>query len=556
MSVNSVFLFLSIADIGYFQNSHRRLSFEIFSITGDIAGFLPELLAGHYVYTAIAVLVIAGFCCISWKIAGKREKTFQYQNPLAARLLSPVIIILLAIIMIRGGFQLKPLRPADAFLNDNSVTGYLVLNTPYSIIQSGFQDDIEKFSFMPKEEAVKISRSLFADTGESFVNDDYVFMRKKNFPVQNKKYNVVVLIMESWSSLYCGSITGQKTFTPFFDSIAAGGMLYTNFFASGFRSIEALPSILVSVPSVFNSPIINSSSEINNYRGLGTILTESGYSTSFHHGAETGSMGFSGFSKISGFEKYFGMEDFGNSDGRYYDGVWGIYDEPFFLKSVKDFNGFKEPFCSIIFSLSSHDPFKIPEDAAGILSPFKDESESEISVRYSDHSLEKFFEAASREKWFANTIFLITADHTFYVSRYDLYSQFHIPMLIYSPGNIPEGRNNRIFSHADILPTVINLLGLNTVHSSMGRSLLSNSGERYAFEKFGSDYCIVTDSLILFNDFSKPYRLYNYIKDPETKINIESSFPETAVILNHKLKAFLQTSSDALKSDRIYSAGK
>jgi len=157
---------------------------------------------------------------------------------------------------------------------------------------------------------------------------------------------------------------------------------------------------------------------------MGSVLKDYGYTTAFHHGAETGSMGFNGFSRIAGFDKYFGMEDFGSSDGKDYDGVWGIYDEPFFLKSVSDLNRLGEPFCSVIFSLSSHDPFKIPEDRIDILKPYKDESESEQSVRYSDYSLRKFFEEASRQNWYNSTIFLITADHTFYISRFDLYSSF------------------------------------------------------------------------------------------------------------------------------------
>jgi phosphoglycerol transferase MdoB-like AlkP superfamily enzyme len=487
------------------------------------------------------------------KVYKRLEFKYKYESPLFIKIINLAVLILLAVIFIRGGFQLKPMRPADAFLDDNSVSGYLVLNTPYNIIQSAAQDDINSFSFMTDDKAEEITRKMFAGSNEEFIDSNYVFLRKHAGNKPEKNYNVVVIIMESWSALYSGSITGKKTYTPFFDSIAAKGMLYTNFFANGFRSVEALPSIFVSIPSVFNSPIISSSSEINKFRGIGSILKEEGYFTTFHHGAVTGSMGFNGFTKISGFDKYYGMEDYPDPDGNDNDGVWGIYDEPFFLKTANDISGFNEPFCSVIFSLSSHDPFKIPAERIDMMKEYSSESENEQSVRYSDHSLRKFFEKAAAEPWFKNTIFLITSDHTYYVSRFDFYSQYHIPMLIYSPGKIDAGRNIQVASHADILPTIIDLLGLETNHSSMGRSLLSNLPGRYAFEKFGSDYCIISDSMVLSDDFSKPYRLYNYLKDPEIKTNIVTSNESTAKDLDIKLKAFLQTSSDALKNDRVYS---
>ncbi len=75
------------------------------------------------------------------------------------------------------------------------------------------------------------------------------------------------------------------------------------------------------------------------------------------------------------------------------------------------------------------------------------------------------------------------------------------------------------------------------------------------FEKFGSDYCIINDSLVLMNDFVKPCRLYNYLKDPEIKNNLADAYKSISSDLNTKLQAFLQSSSYALKNDRIYKDG-
>jgi len=554
--VNSVLIFINVADFGYFAATHRRISYEPFAISGDIFSYLPSLMGTHYILSIISLVLIFLFCFLGWKYIKQTKSRLTDTENLASRLISLVLIILLSVIFIRGGFQLKPIRPADAFISDNSTAGYLVLNSTFCVILSAVQDDINDYEFMPGDKAAEITREMFADRNEKYVNSDYIFLRKNKPDGQPKRLNVVIFIMEGWSALYCGSITGKKTYTPFFDSLASNGLLYTNFFASGQRSIEAVPSILVSVPSVFNSSIISSDAEINRFRGIGSVLKEFGYHSAFHHGARTGSMGFDGFTKIAGFNRYYGMEDFDDSTGLSYDGVWGIYDEPYFIKTCETINGFREPFCSVIFSLSSHDPFKIPEDRVELLSEFKDEPDAEKSIRYSDYSLRKFFEAASKEQWFGNTVFLITADHTFYSSRLDFYTQFHVPMLIYFPANIKPRLINKVSSHADILPTIIDLLNLNIMHSSMGISLLSPKNERYCFEKLGSDYCIINDSLVLMNDFAKPYRLYNYLNDPGTKKNIVNELGDISADLNKKLQAFLQTSSYALKHDRIYIDGK
>ena len=204
--------------------------------------------------------------------------------------------------------------------------------------------------------------------------------------------------MESWSAPLCGSITGKKSFTPFFDSLAANGMLFTNFFASGQRSIEAVPAILASVPAIYDVSIIGSVSESYKFRGLGSILSENGDTLSSTTGRQPAQWDLYAFSKIAGFTNYYGKESISISGDTVKDGAWGIYDEPFFLETEKTMSTFTEPFCSVIFSLSSHDPYTIPQNRQYLFEKYKDESDFDISVRYSDLSLESFFKAAEKQR--------------------------------------------------------------------------------------------------------------------------------------------------------------
>ena len=135
-------------------------------------------------------------------------------------------------------------------------------------------------------------------------------------------------------------------------------MIFTNAFANGRQSIEALPSILASVPS-FKIPFTSSPYANQEIQSLVSVFNEKGYTTSFFHGAPNGSMGFLGLSNILEFDNYFGKNEF--NDNSLYDGFWGIWDEPFLQYVNNTTSKLKEPFFSTFFSLSSHEPFYVPE---------------------------------------------------------------------------------------------------------------------------------------------------------------------------------------------------
>jgi phosphoglycerol transferase MdoB-like AlkP superfamily enzyme len=463
------------------------------------------------------------------------------------------LLVIFSVIFIRGGLQMKPLRQANAFPNNNLELGYLTLNTPYTVIRSIFQDTLKEIDKLDQKEAVAILRNLLKNPEEKFIDDNYPFMRTFSTDSSTQKKNVVIFIMESWSALFCGSITGEKTFTPFFDSLANHSILLTNFFANGQRSIESLASISVSIPSLFDLSIIGSKAELNRIKGLGSILKEQGYTTSFHHGARTGSMGFDGFSKLAGFDFYFGMEDIKNIMPDDEDGMWGICDEPFFIETVNNVSNFKEPFCSVIFSLSSHDPFRIRDKRKSEFYQFKNETELERSVRYSDFSLKKFFEYAQTKSWFKNTIFIITADHTLYNSRTNFKTTFHIPCLMYSPENLSAFKSNKTASHMDLVPTLIDYLHLQTTHASMGKSIFLNS-DGFAVFKFGAEYIILTDQYCLTNDLENPVKFYEISSDKDLKNDISKKLPDIVNDLNKKLLAYLQTVTYSVARDKIYTA--
>src|SRR5690606_14279042 len=137
------------------------------------------------------------------------------------------------------------------------------------------------------------------------------------------------------------------------------------------------------------------------------LLGEKGYETAFFHGAPNGSMGFSAYMQLAGIKNYYGKNEYNNDDD--FDGIWGIWDEPFMQFMAKKLDTFKQPFFSSFFSLSSHHPFKVPEHYAGKFP--KGQLPLHEPIGYVDNALRQFFNTASKSEWYKNTLFVIVADH-------------------------------------------------------------------------------------------------------------------------------------------------
>lgn len=582
--VNLLAITMNLADYGYFPTIHRRLMSEIYTILPDIIRTLPSMLIEYYYLTI--TLVVLGFFLIftSLKLFKKLDSLIEYPpdraGSRAGRLniwRESFCLILMAVFLIvglRGGVQSRPIRQAHAFFSADRIVGYLVLNSTFTILRSMTQFNPPLQHLLPQPEAAALVETMLRQENEQMLDPQYPFLRRKTFPDNPQKTNIVIFIMESWTADYSGSISGQPSATPFFDSIADKGALFTNFLANGERSMIATTSVLSAIPGLYaqsttkgsKKTMISSQAELNRFFGLGTILMKLGYTTSFHHGAKIGSMGFDAYTKMSGFLKYYGKEDYPNLTSKVQDGTWGIYDEEFFQDALRRMDGFQPPFCSVIFSLTSHAPYKIPSHRESIFKDYSADNEFQHVLRYSDYSLQQFFNSAQDKPWFKNTIFIIMGDHTNYAKGGNFHSYFHVPLLIYAPRCSDTGRPDRsvgapdmikpqrydqIGSQVDILPTILDILHISTVHSSMGRSLWDTSKTHYEVISNGIHYALFTDQYVLMNDLEKNLGLYDYRIDPQCKNDLQLTHPKIAEDLKRKFYAYIQEVTYAVSQDKI-----
>ena len=447
------------------------------------------------------------------------------------------VVIALVIGAARGGYKhsTRPITISNAAKYVETPRDVaIVLNTPFSFFRTFDKKALIKYKFFDDNELIKLYNPHHKPTPEKpFVPD-----------------NVVVIILESFAREYIGALNpgldgGTYTgYTPFIDSLIKVSLTFDVSIANGKKSIDAMPSILASVPSL-ETPYTISHYANNEINGLPTLLKKKGYYTAFFHGAPNGSMGFDSFARIAGFDDYFGLKQYAHKSD--FDGMWGVWDEPFFNFFADKLNSFKQPFLASIFSVSSHHPFEVPKQFAG---KFKKGPAPIVEVvGYTDFALNEFFRKISKFKWFKNTLFVLTADHTnesIHPEFQNNFGSYSIPVIFYKPGSDLKGYKNRIAQQIDIMPTILSFLNFDEEYIAFGNNLLDDSYESFAFNTNGSDYHIYMKDHILEMIDNKPIGLFNYKNDKFLENNLLGKEPELQLLLEEKLKAIIQTYNSRL----------
>lgn len=493
---------ITLGDIIFYSISHRRSAAEMFAVFASLKD-LWSFVSGSFIYIAVGL----PFGILPFYFIFRR----QIRNPLPAidwrqSLIMAILLSLLGIIAIRGGLQGRPLNVTHAFVTGDYFLGNVTLNPVFALLKLVAAGDS-----LPLNRALgdaphsEIQKMVGAD-GEKFLDDAYPFYRELNPAQAQLKKNVVIFIMESWSAKDMGAFGNANAATPNFDRLVANGLIFTDAYALGSRSITAVPTIVSSIASMFGRAYTTSSFATNKQRGMGTIFAEQGYDTIFLAGYKAGAQGFSTYMKVAGFESIYTRERFGLSSDKS-DGIWGIYDEYTFEELHKVLAKAQKPFVAVVPSLHPHHPYKLPDNYAE-KKYYKniDRVDHFNALRYSDYALGKFLALAEKSPYFRNTVIVITADHTY--TQEGVLNKFHVPILFYSPGFLKPARDSRIASHLDILPSLLDLLNVRTRHASMGKSLFTKKPLDWAMLDIDSSAGYIEPPFALIANREKPAAIY------------------------------------------------
>ncbi|WP_418166648.1 LTA synthase family protein, partial [Alistipes ihumii] len=405
---------------------------------------------------------------------------------------------------IRGGFsrQTRPITLSNATLYTSSDRkANLILSNPFCLLRTLGNRSLSYTRFFDSETL----DSLYSPYHDPKPDTTALGPR-----------NIVIFVLESFSSEHSALLNPDlypngRGFTPFLDSLMREGYCFPNAFANGHKSIEALPSVLSSIPS-YRTPFVLMPQALAETKALPALLADEGYSTSFFNGSGRGSMGFGAYATLAGVQRYYSREDYekvcGTGD---FDGYWGIWDEPFLQYMSRTLSETPEPFFASAFTLTSHHPFVVPERYADTLP--KGKTKVHQGVAYTDMALKKFMETSSKEPWFRRTIFVFVADHvsseTFAPKTLTPTGNTRIVCLIYTPDGSVRGRHEGVVQQIDLMPTLLGLLGYDKPYFAFGRDVLHETGRTaMATNSAGDIYQGITDSLVLFFDGERTTSAY------------------------------------------------
>lgn len=552
--VNSSLVFVNLIDSIYFHFVQKRSTADIFKyifMSDDVATLIPGFIKDYWFVGIIWLIIII----LTWIIYPKFEKqkfdiivnagkTFSKGIVWIYKILLLLVLIGLSLIGARGGLQLKPLSIIDASKHVGAAKMPLVLNSVFTIMTTVGHDDLNEEKYFTFEQCEEIYPII-----HNFEKPENDFNEK----------NIVVLLLESFSKEYVGSLNNYDGYTPFLDSLMQYSLVMENAYSNGLRSIDAIPAIVTGIPALMDDPFITSVYSTNLTNSLAIILKEKGYYTSFFHGGTNGTMNFDGYAGYAGFDDYYGRFEYNNDYD--YDGYWGIYDEPFLQYFAQKLNSFKQPFFAFEFTLSSHYPYSIPENHKGEFP----EGTMKIHkvVRYTDYALKQFFNTAKNMPWYNNTLFIIAADHpaqsvipsntadietpgqilnNYFLKYYKNTSgRYAIPVMLFSPDDsLFTGNYNGTTQQTDIFPTILDYLNYDKPIIAFGTSILNDSSQRVALQYVNGLYQITSGKYSLLFDGDSSTSLYNNEEDPQHKQNIIKTEPVIADKLETTIKAIIQ----------------
>ena len=554
---NAIGLAMNLMDAVYFQYTGRRSTvtvFTEFAAEGNITSIiLTEFLRHWYLVLAfIALVFILWRCYTRPRLEVYRFGSHYYISQAVALL----VMIPLAIVGIRGsvtaGTRPITISNANEFVN-RPVEASVVLNTPFSMIRSIGKKAFVTPDYFPADRL----ESVYSPVHDHPVVDE----------LSRKGRNVIILIVESMGKEYIGSFNRDldggryKGYMPFIDSLLEKSMTFEYSFANGRISMDAMPSILSGLPMMVE-PFFLTPASLNDVDGISSMLDREGYTTSFFHGGHNISMGFSAYAHSIGYQHYYGLDEYCQSS-KYggmddWDGKWAIWDEPFLQYTLDQLEGTKQPFLATVFTASSHHPYHVPEQYCDSL---RDEGSQPIHkcVRYTDLALRRFFERASREPWYRNTIFVLVADHT-NQSSHDVYKTdlglYSIPIIFFTPDGSLEPRLDQatIAQQTDITPTLLHLLAYDKPYLAFGDDLLSaDPAGTWAFSYNAGIYQFVKGDLLLQFDGHKTTGVYRYKTDTLLKHNLVGQLPEQQS-MEQQLKAIIQQYMSRMNENRLLPA--
>ncbi|KFF17712.1 LTA synthase family protein [Flavobacterium hydatis] len=461
------------------------------------------LLKSYLVSIIVTFLILGGVLYLAFK----KGKKYFHTHPADYKfklILFPLVAFLLFFGARSSLTSKRPINASNAVFSTDQLTNTLGLNSFYTVAFAAYsiknEGNTKMYGKMEEAEAIARVKKYMTVNASDFTDPEIPFLHIQNPDTLLKRpYNLVIFLQESLGAEYVG-ILGGKPLTPEFDKLSKEGLLFTNLYCTGTRSVRGIEAVVTGFLPSPSESVVKLGNSQQGFFTLADALKRKGYETSFIYGGMANFDNMASFFNGNGFQDIVDQEDFDGDGQKYaFKGTWGYSDEDLVTKANNYFKAKGDkPFFSLMFSTSNHEPFEYPE---GRIKPYdKKAATVNNAMKYADFSIGKFFEMAKKEPYFKNTIFIVIADHNTRTYGKNLVpiNKFHIPALIMGPG-VPKGKAyDKLASQIDIPPTLLSYIGAQFETPMIGRNLT----------KIGPD--VKGRSIMQFNDINA-FRVENKV---------------------------------------------
>lgn len=489
---------VSAANIPYFRYFFKTINSGIFEWFG-YAGTTAGMVVGELSYLPCILLFLlftAGFWLFVMRLCRRQDRVME-TLPLDARGWRPVTLKILVslslaglcVFGIRGRLGYNPIKVSQAYYCTDPFLNQLGIAPAFNLLTSAL-DDMRKenaeLRLMPVAEAVTEARRSLNVTGTA--DSAHVLRRRVEAGQAPVRRNVVIILMESMSASLMGTFGHQPSLTPVLDSLSRTSLMFTRCYSAGIHTNHGITASLYSFPALMKRNLMKGTVTPRR-SGIPTVLRENGYRNMFFMTHEAQYDNMNAFLRTNGYDEVYAQEDYPSSEVVNSFGVPDRYLFSYALGAIDRAAARKTPFMATLLTVSNHPPYVLPSDFPATAS----DDEQRI-VEYADDAIGRFLSEASRRPWYANTVFVLLADHGKLVGQPDAelpQSYNHIPMLMFGPGIAP-GRNDGLAMQVDLMPTLLSVLGMSYDYDGFGVDLLAGRRDKVFYS--ADDQIVARDS--------------------------------------------------------------
>jgi len=531
-------LFVAVAEWLFWSEFGTRFNFiavDYLVYTRELLGNLWESYAVPQILAALvpaAAIVVFALWRSGWLAAWAGSQT-----PPRSRLVAGAALALLAL-----GFAVG--------LDDRTLTGFsnryqqeLARNGIHAFFAALRSRELSYAAFYPSiapDDAFRRMRQALGGEGARFVSDDPRDLRRRIAPAGvERRYNVIQITVESLSAKYLAAFGASAGLTPRLDALATQGILLTNLYATGTRTVRGMEALALSVPPTPGESLVKRPHQESLF-SIGPLFGARGYDVVFLYG------GYGYFDNMASFFSRSGFRVVDRSsvaaERIAFANAWGASDEDLFgwvLDEADRAHAAGRPFYHFVMTTSNHRPFTYPDGRIDIPS----HTNRDGGVKYSDWAIGHFLDQARTRPWFADTIFAVVADHcASSTGRADLpIRRYQIPLLFYAPALLEPRRVDRLASQIDFAPTLLGLLNWSYESAFYGKDVLAmQPGDERALIASYQTLGFLKDGRLVVLKPMQQQALYRYDRHSN---DLEAAPPDRALL--DEAIAYYQT-ADAL----------